>query len=391
VFAARTAVLEFPGAGRVAVVAVPVSFDGPDRPTRYLVGARTLSELAAADRLAGLAIAAAIAAGLLAAVLLGAGLTRRITGPLVRLTEGARAVAAGEWGRQVPIEGDDEVADLAGAFNEMSARVADAYRAQQEFVGDVSHELRTPVTSIRGFADAIVDGTVSGEEGVRRAAAVISSEAGNLAELTTALLALADLDAGGVSIAREPVDASALASALRDRFASIAASAGVGLDIADDGSRPVGDAARLLQAASVLVDNAVRHARAGVRVRVRSDARGRTWRLTVEDDGPGVPEQDRERVFGRFTRLDAARGPGGGTGLGLAICRRLVALMGGRVWVDDSPELGGARFTLELPASMPASTRTQRAFNAGATAPPDTVDEGAEGIAPDDDTRESLG
>lgn len=353
-FAPRTAVLEFPGAGRVAVVAVPVDFDTPERPIRYLVGARSLADLAAADELAGAAVAVAIAAGLLAAVLLGAGLTKRIAGPLVRLTEGARAVAGGEWGRQVPAEGDDEVTDLASAFNEMSTRVADAYRAQQEFVADVSHELRTPVTSIKGFADAIVDGTVSDDAGVHRAASIISSEAEHLAELTTTLLGLAELDAGDVPITRVPVDVAALDAALRDRFEPIATSARVVLDIAGDPGGPEADDARLLQAVSTLVDNAIHHTRAGGLVRVRSGVRGPVWRLEVDDDGPGVPAEDRDRVFGRFTRLDAARSRGG-SGLGLAICRRLVTLMSGRVWVDDSSDLAGARFIIELPAAS-AST-----------------------------------
>ena len=298
-------------------------------------------------------------------------------------------MADGEWGRQVPAEGDDEVTDLARAFNEMSTRVADAYRTQQEFVGDVSHELRTPVTSIRGFADAIVDGTVSGDEGVKRAASIISAEAGNLAELTATLLALADLDAGGVSIARAPVDVDALGATLRDRFAPGAAAAGLVLDIAVHDGRPLGDDARLLQAASVLLDNAIRHARTGGRVRVVSETRGPSWLLEVEDDGPGVPVADRERIFGRFTRLDSARAAGGGSGLGLAICRRLMTLMGGSVRVGDSAELGGACFTLELPDAGAASTRTQPAFNARATPRPDSEREGVETAALDTDPKES--
>jgi signal transduction histidine kinase len=376
-FAARTAVLDLVGVGRVAVVAIPVSFESPGHPSRYLVGARTLSDLASADRLAGMAVIAALAAGLMVAVLLGASLTRGITGPLMRLTEGARAITRGDWGRQVPMEGADEVTDLAGAFNEMSARVADAYHAQQEFVSDVSHELRTPVTSIRGFADAIVDGTVCGDEATKHAATVISSEAESLAELTTSLLALADLDAGRVEFAREQIDAAALGSTLRDRFGAIALSTGRDLQVEELRGRPVGDLARLLQAVSALVDNALRHAPARGHVRVSSDVAEGTWTIAVDDDGPGVPVEDRERVFGRFTRLDASRGKGGGSGLGLAICRRVIELMGGRVSVGDSPILTGARFVVELPATEGASTRTQRAYNSGATSAPDTHDGGA--------------
>lgn len=392
-FAPRTAVLEFADVGRVAAAAVPVAFASADRPTRYLVGVRTLSELGATDRYVGIAIGAGIAAGLLVAVLLGGWLTSRIAGPLVRLTEGARAVTAGEWGRQVSSEGDDEVTELARAFNEMSVRVADTYRAQQEFVGDVSHELRTPVTSIRGFADAIVDGTVADDEGVKRAASIISNEASRLAELTTTLLALADLDAGGVTIERGPVDAEALIDALRVRFAGAVHDAGVRLEFESDRARPLGDSARVLQAASALVENAVRHVPFGGRVRVRAAAAGGRWHLEVDDDGPGVPEGDRERIFGRFTRLDAARRDGGGTGLGLAICRRLVTLMGGRVWAEESTDLGGARFVLELASAdgavTAASTRTQYADNARPTPEADSHRRIGSDVAPQDPEKES--
>lgn len=368
---ARTGIVEMPTVGRVAIAAVPVSFDDGGRAARYLVGARPLSDVGPAERWVLVASGAAVVVGLLAAWLLGALLTRRMTAPLVRLTAGARGVAAGEWGRQVPVEGDDEVSELAAAFNEMSTRVADAYTAQQEFVGDVSHELRTPVTSIRGFADAIADGTVSDGPGIHRAAGIISAEASRLAELTSTLLALADLDSGAVELSPAPVDSGALGAAISGRFALAAQEAGVALEV-DLRDSPLADPERLMQALSALVDNAVKHA--ARRVRVRGAARAGIWTAEVEDDGPGVPARDRERVFGRFTRLDAARAEGG-SGLGLAICRRLVTLMGGTVRAEASPDLGGARFVVELPdgsRGAPVSTGTQHANNPHATPRPDT-------------------
>lgn len=346
--AARTGVLDLPVAGRVLIAAVPVAFQGEGVVARYLVGVRTLADIGAADQWIVIASVAAVLFGLLAAWLLGAPLSRRITAPLLRLTEGARGVAAGEWGRQVPVEGDDEVAELAGAFNDMSTRVADVYLAQREFVGDVSHELRTPITSIKGFAEAIADGTVSDEAGVRRAAGIVSEEATRLGELTSTLLALSDLESGAVALARVPVDTGELADALTARFAHAAVEAAVSLEIELRGS-PVADPERLLQAFAVLVDNAIKHAPADGRVRVSASDGDLWWTAEVEDDGAGIPEADRERVFRRFTRLDAARTLGG-SGLGLAICRRLVTLMGGSVTADASPELGGARFVLRLPA-----------------------------------------
>jgi signal transduction histidine kinase len=363
-FDARSGVLDIDSVGRVVVVAVPVSFAGQGEPDRYLVGARPIADIRAGDGwvLASIGLSAIVA--LLVAWLLGTWLARRVTGPLIRLTEGARAVAAGEWGRQVPVEGDDEVASLAGAFNDMSERVAAAYRAQQAFVGDVSHELRTPVTSMRGFAQAIGEGVVSDEAGIRRAAGIIVEEADRLADLTATLLSLADLDAGVVELAKVPVDTGALAENLRARFGVRAAEAGFDLDIELGADRPLADPERLLQATSGIVENALAHAAGAGKVRMRAGIDEGRWRLDVSDDGPGIAPEDLERVFGRFTRLDPSRAlASGGAGLGLAICRRIVELMGGRVWADSSPDLGGARFTLELPAA-PADT-----LNTNSTSP----------------------
>jgi len=349
-FAARTGVLDVAGVGRVAIAAVPVAFTPQGRPERYLVGAKPVGEITAGEGWVVVSIAVSALVALIVAAVLGSWLARRIAGPLLRLTQGARAVAAGDWGAQVGVEGDDEVAELATAFNEMSVRVAGAYRAQQSFVGDVSHELRTPITSIRGFSDAMLDGTIADDEGRRRAARIIGEEAGRLADLTRALLALADLEAGTAEHAREPVDVRALADTLAVRFDARAVERGVTLEIEPGGDRPLADPERLLQAASTIVENALRHAPEHGRVRVRARARGGRWVLEVEDDGPGIAEGDRETVFGRFTRLDSSRSAeSGGSGLGLAICRRIVAMMGGRVWADASPDLGGARFTVELP------------------------------------------
>jgi len=351
-FDPRTGVISVPDVGRVLVVAVPVAFSEPNTPSRYLLGVRSLSDMGAADSWVAIAMAAAALVALLVAWLLGTLLTRRVTDPLSRLTEGARDIAAGRWGRQVPVAGDDETAELARAFNDMSARTAATYRAQQALVSDVSHEIRTPVTSISGFASAIADGTLHDTDGIHRAAAIIVSEAGRLAEITAALLSLADLDAGAVTLASESVDVVALGDALRDRFGLVAEQRGVGLEIDLGDAEPVADPARVLQALSTLAENALRYATSAVSV--TADVRGDRWIALIDDDGPGVPFEDRERVFGRFTRLDSSRSPGG-TGLGLAICRRIVELMGGSVRAESSPLLGGARFVIELPLTVASS------------------------------------
>lgn len=367
-FDPRSGVETIEGVGRVLLVAAPVSFSEPGQPNRYLLGARTLSDIGAADEWVLGAIAVAALASLMLAWIVGSVLSRRVTEPLRRLTKGARDIAEGRWGRQVAIEGDDETAELARAFNEMSSRTADTYRAQQAFVSDVSHEIRTPVTSISGFANAIADGTLRDHDAIVRAAGIIAQEAAHMAGLTSALLSLADLEAGAVPIAAETVDVEHIATQLRDRFALPASDVGVQLDIDLGAARPLADTERLLQALSALVENALKYADS--RVEVASTLDGDRWLATVEDDGPGVPEEDRQRVFGRFTRLDQSRSSTG-SGLGLSICRRLVEIMGGEVEVDTSPGHGGARFTVKLPAAHAdtpsVSTRTQHAANSDAT------------------------
>jgi signal transduction histidine kinase len=351
-FGARVGVLDVVGAGRVVVVAVPVAFAAPDEPERYLVGAKPVADIQSSERWVLVSIGLSAVVALLVAWLVGTWLASRVTGPLVRLTDGARAVAAGEWGRQVPVEGDDEVSSLARAFNDMSARVASAYLAQQAFVGDVSHELRTPVTSIRGFAQAIGDGVVSDEAGIRRAAGIIVDEADRLTDLTAALLSLADLDSGSIELVAVPVDITTLARTLCDRFGTRAHEAGLEFSVDLGSERPLADPERLLQAVSGIVENALAHAAGAGRIRLVAGVSNTLWRLEVCDDGPGILPEDRERIFGRFARLDPSRASAsGGAGLGLAICRRVVELMGGRVWADSSPDLGGARFTVELPAA----------------------------------------
>ena len=289
----------------------------------------------------------ALIAAALVAYVAGGVLARRLTAPLVRLEAAAESVAEGAFGTQVTEEGDAETASLARSFNRMSTRVADVYAAQKAFVGDVSHEIRTPLTSIRGFAEALLDGTVTDPDQQRRALGVIRDEAVRIGEVSQTLLALSELEAGAVQVARVPVDLSVLADALRGRFSGVASEAQVCLEVdLPIAARPLGDPDRLLQAVSALVANAIAYTPPGGDVRVSACVSEGRWRLRVDDSGPGIPAEQRAEVFDRFSRLD---GTGtSGTGLGLAICKRLVELMGGEVGVGDS-DSGGARLEINLP------------------------------------------
>ncbi len=321
----------------------------------YLVAVQPLRDvLVPWEQLTGAALAALVVA-MLVAVVLGWLLARRLTLPLRRLGDGAESIAEGDWGAQVPEEGDAEIASLAHSFNEMSSRVAEAYSAQKSFVGDVSHELRTPITSIRGYAEAIMDGTLSSPDDARRAAKVIHAESLRMEEMSHTLLALAALDAESVVPEPQPIDLAAFRDAIWERFDTIARESRVSLEL-DIATTPLpfGDPERLFQATSAVISNGLWYTPSGGTVRVRSLPHGPQWGLQIDDTGPGIPPERREAVFERFVRLDPSRSKGsGGVGLGLAIARRAVELMGGNIVADASDDLGGARFVIGLPFAEP--------------------------------------
>ncbi len=343
----RTGVRPLPNAGRVIVVVAPVDGTPADG---YLIAIEPLGELAALQRTGSIVVLAVAAVSLIGAWLIGTVVARRVTAPLLRLKEGAEAIAAGSWGHQVTVDGDEEIAALAESFNTMSARVEAAYNAQRDFVGDVSHELRTPITSIQGFAGALLDGMAPSDEQRERYLRIIKQESARLMELTGTMLELADLDSGRAVVARERVDTASVAEALRARHDGPAFASRIALEIGDlgAGGEPLADEWRVLQVASALVGNALAYTPRGGMVRVSAGVRDGSWELCVEDSGPGVPAAERDRVFERFARLDRSRTSStGGFGLGLAICRRLVETMGGTISVEDSV-LGGARFCVTL-------------------------------------------
>lgn len=298
------------------------------------------------------ALALAGLVGALFAVALAAVLARRLTRPIHSLAEATHRLADGESAVTVPVEGSDELADLGRSFNRMSAQLARAQEAQRTFLESVSHELKTPLTSVRGYAEALGEGAVAPDDAAR----VIAVEAGRLESLVVDLLDLARLGRADFSIADEPVDLADVADAVVTRHEVRARELAVTLT--QDGAGPGqvrGDAGRLLQAASNLVENALRLTPPGGTVTVRVVSAG----LEVCDTGPGLEEADLGRAFERFYLYDRYRADPGravGSGLGLALVAQLVAAMGGQVRVANRPG-GGACFAISLPAVTPASVR----------------------------------
>jgi two-component system sensor histidine kinase CiaH len=227
-----------------------------------------------------------------------------------------------------------------------------SFAAQRRFVADASHELRTPPAIIRANAEVLErEGLVT--EGGRPLVADIVTETDRMSRLVGDLLQLASADATGLVIDRHPVALDAVVVDTVRQTQALAAGHHVRLEVEPldepHGAIVSGDRDRLIQLVLILVDNALDHAPVDTTVHVAVRRAGRRVELSVSDEGPGVPEAARDRVFEPFTRLPGvARDRAAGTGLGLAIARRIVVAHEGTIVVDDAPG-GGARFLVSLP------------------------------------------
>jgi two-component system, OmpR family, sensor kinase len=296
----------------------------------------------------------ALAGALLASLLIGT----RVSRPLRRIAALAARVDAGDLRPRIHDPGGRgyEVRVLADAFNHMLDRLTAAFAGQRAFVADASHELRTPLTVIRGQLEVLAAQEHPSGDEVRRVESLVQAEIARITRLVDDLLLLAKTDQTQF-LEIEPIDLPAYLCELWDGVSLLARRR------FELGPIPAGvlraDPDRLAQALRNLVGNAIEHTapeRGLVRLRVER-APNQGVRFLVEDDGPGIPSEQRERVFDRFYRMDAARDRvSGGTGLGLAIVRAIATAHGGRVAADRSPE-GGAAIALELPHFAPARRR----------------------------------
>ena len=243
----------------------------------------------------------------------------------------------------------DEVAVLAASFNRMLDELQDAYRslgsaldAQRRFVADASHELRTPLTTIQGNAGLLAQGPPIAEDVRRAAAADIGAESDRMARLVDRMLTLARADSG-LKLELAPVDLRALVTEVCRQAGVVYPETAVLVEAAD--AMVAGDQDALRQLLWILLDNARRYARSRVSVRLGVD--GDWARVMVGDDGPGIPPEERDRVFERFYRADAARA-GHGAGLGLSIARWITDQHHGRIIASGSPDDGAGLF-VDLP------------------------------------------
>ncbi|PSL39276.1 signal transduction histidine kinase [Labedella gwakjiensis] len=266
--------------------------------------------------------------------------------PVERIRRRVEGIGASDLSQRVPEPATaDEIQALAQTMNAMLDRLDASQRSQRRFVSDASHELRSPLAVLRQYAE--VAEAHPDRVPTAALASTVRSEGARMQDIVESLLLLTRLDERGRSERAEPVD---LDDVLLQEVRRVRATGSVDVDASGIApARVSGDPALLGRAVRNVVDNAVRHAQGRIALSVRTE--GAWCIVSVDDDGTGIPPEERERVFERFVRLDEGRSrDAGGSGLGLAIVRHIATVSGGTAGAEESP-LGGARLTIVLPAS----------------------------------------
>ena len=287
----------------------------------------------------------AFAVGLILALIISGSIAR----PLRQVSDTAKAIAQGDLDARAPESGPAEVRQMAHAFNQMAEQVQVSRQSQQDLVANIAHDLRTPLTSVQGFAQALIDGTAESSSDQTRAARAIYEESKRINKMTASLLDLARLESGQIEIERELVDLVALVETRTRRLEPLADGKQIDVQYPEGNTQinVLGDEARLSQVVDNLLSNAMQYTDVGDRITVSLVLAEDTVSLCVADTGMGIPEAELSRVFERFYRGDKSR-RGDGTGLGLAIVREIVEAHNGTITVESVVGVG-TRFLITLP------------------------------------------
>ena len=330
-------------AGEVRYLAVPILTAGPTDGV-FLVTNNLGDEAEEVNDAVQLATSISLGVLLLGS-LLAFVIAGRVLGPLRDLTDTSRSITETDLSRRITVQGDDEIAELSRTFNAMLDRIETAFAGQKAFVSDAGHELRTPITIIRGHLELMGDDPQERRETV----ALVTDELDRMSRFVDDLLLLARAEQGDflhfadvdLDVLTEELLAKAVALAPRDWRLEGRAT-----------GRLVADRQRLTQAVMQLAVNAAQHTSDGDRIGLGTAVENGHARLWVSDTGPGVPEQERERIFERFARAGSARRRSDGAGLGLAIVRAIAEGHGGRVELLSRPGQGST-FTVVVPTQPP--------------------------------------
>jgi signal transduction histidine kinase len=338
------------GAEAEAHSAIPAEADG----VHFVIAARRpLDDVQAATGVVRRAFLLAAAAGLLVALLAGVVIAGRTARRIRRLRDTAERVAqVGPVAEFRPESGRDEIGDLSRTFAFMQTRLREQEHARRSFVATASHELRTPVASLQIMLDLLISDLETEPlalEDAREQAHRADEQAARLSQLAGELLDLSRIDAG-VALRREPVDVSEVLRSVMAEMEVRLAEQGRRVVVDDDGGHwALADPGNVAGIMRILLDNALRHTPPSARIDVEVASVAERVAIRVRDAGPGVPAEERERIFERFAR--GTQASAGGFGLGLAIARELARRMAGDFTLE--PTGSGACFVLWLPLTTP--------------------------------------
>ena len=287
------------------------------------------------------------------ALLLGIFLSRTLTRPIRELTRATHAISEGDLSQQVPVRTNDELGELAQAFNKMSNELSRSVNTRKQMTADIAHELRTPLSLILGHAEAVHDGVLPP---TRENFEIIREEATRLENLVNDLRTLSLADAGELSINRQIIEPQRLLQEVAALYQYQTERKKITLKLDMDTWLPniEVDPGRMTQVLTNILDNAMRHTPEGGHILLAAQQTGEFVELAVQDSGPGVSAENLERIFERFYRTDASRQREGvvpgGSGLGLAIARSIVQAHNGQLSAES--EAGqGLKIIIKLPKS----------------------------------------
>ena len=308
----------------------------------------------------------AVVVGLLVSTVVALVMAHSVSKPLSGIALAAERISNGDYDQTLRVSGPSEVGRLAASFNRMARQVKAAQESQRDFIANVSHELKTPLTSIQGFAQAILDGTARVPEAQQKAARIIKGEAERMSRLVNDLLVLAKVSSDRDRSTWVDVDLLELLHSCTERISVLAAQKDIVLKLessGEPGPSVRGDPDRLAQLFINLLDNAVKYSPPGTAVSLaictafRSTGERRRrhsqWiEVQITDSGPGIPPEQVSRIFERFYQVDKSRaGQRGSSGLGLAIAKEIVDMHDGYIGVE-SRQGAGATFIVTLPAAQ---------------------------------------
>ncbi len=303
------------------------------------------------DRVNRATLLATLVAGIVA-IILGGLVTWTVTRPMRELTQATRAITGGDLSQRVTVQSDDEIGDLANAFNQMAAELERGEILRRQMTADIAHELRTPLSVIKGNVEALQDGvfplTIASLDPIQAKTELLGRLVEDLRDLALA-------EAGQLPMDRQPTDLERLVERTVAGFQPTMEVKSVTVTVAAEGELTAdADPQRIEQVLVNLLSNALRHTPRESQVTIelsRPDADVVSIRIT--DSGPGIPDQLLDHVFERFFRGDRGRSrgkDGDGTGLGLAVARSIVEAHGGKITVENAPG-AGASFSFTIPAA----------------------------------------